>query len=314
MTTSQLTQLRAKAEAYGHRGTLAPRTRESYRYGWKAFTDWAWPGDDNWPLPADPALVATFLMHRAESGSKMGTIARDFAAIGYVHKHGGLANPCDDRLVKNVMARLRRDLAEVGKVEPKQAIGLTAEHFARIRSTALKPRPRGGYNAMESEKTARRRGLMEIATISVMSAGLLRRSEAAALRWRDLKVAPDGSGVVTIMKSKTSSNARRVPILPVTTLDLKAVKPQHAAPHDRILRAKRGRTLALRIRNAGKHAGLGDGFTGHSPRVGMAQDLTSAGASTAEIAIAGRWKNTAMVVRYSSHVASERSAVMKYLG
>ncbi|WP_419863002.1 hypothetical protein [Candidatus Poriferisodalis sp.] len=35
--------------------------------------------------------------------------------------------------------------------------------------------------------------------------------------------------------------------------------------------------ISLRIKKAALAAGLGDGFSGHSPRVGMAQDLARIG-------------------------------------
>ena len=39
--------------------------------------------------------------------------------------------------------------------------------------------------------------------------------------------------------------------------------------------------ISRRVKAAGRMAGLGDGFSAHSPRVGMAQDLSAAGAEPA---------------------------------
>ena len=50
------------------------------------------------------------------------------------------------------------------------------------------------------------RGRMDIrdaALLSVMRNGLLRRGEAAALRWDDLTIEDDGSGRLTVQRSKT---------------------------------------------------------------------------------------------------------------
>ena len=48
------------------------------------------------------------------------------------------------------------------------------------------------------------------------------------------------------------------------------------------------RQIRRRIKAATKMAGLGDGFSGHSPRVGMAQDLSADGAELPEMMTAGR--------------------------
>ena len=60
-------------------------------------------------------------------------------------------------------------------------------------------------------------------------------------------------------------------------------------------------------------AGLGEGGSGHSGRVGLAAELSRAGASTHEIAAAGGWKSAGMVIRYPRRETAKRGAVAKYL-
>ena len=64
-----------------------------------------------------------------------------------------------------------------------------------------------------------------------------------------------------------------------------------------------------RIREATKAAGLGDGFSGHSCRVGMAQDLTAAGFSLVAVQQAGRWKSPSMPARCARNLRTDRGAV-----
>ena len=52
--------------------------------------------------------------------------------------------------------------------------------------------------------------------------------------------------------------------------------------------------IGRRVNAAAKAAGLGDGFTGHSGRVGMAQDLAAAGVELPALMTAGRWKSSRM--------------------
>jgi hypothetical protein len=70
--------------------------------------------------------------------------------------------------------------------------------------------------------------------------------------------------------------------------------------------------IGRRVKAAARAAGLGDGFTGHSGRVGMAQDLAAAGAELPELMTAGRWKSSAMPARYTARQAAGRGAVARY--
>ena len=57
-----------------------------------------------------------------------------------------------------------------------------------------------------------------------------------------------------------------------------------------------------------------EGASGHSCRFGSAQSLIERGASTAAVAIAGRWKDPGMVVRYAKAQEAGRGAVKAYFG
>ena len=95
-----------------------------------------------------------------------------------------------------------------------------------------------------------------------------------------------------------------------TTGDLLCIRPRAASGSIFGFSAPR---IVARLKAAAKGAGLGDrGFTGHSPRVGAAQDLAAAGASLVEMQIAGRWSSPGMPARYAAAVNCGRSAVAKY--
>ena len=57
---------------------------------------------------------------------------------------------------------------------------------------------------------------------------------------------------------------------------------------------------------------LQHGFTGHSGRVGMAQDLASTGTELPALMTAGRWKNSKMPARYTERQVAGRGAVARY--
>ena len=46
---------------------------------------------------------------------------------------------------------------------------------------------------------------------------------------------------------------------------------------------------------------------------GLASELTSRGASTTDVMLAGNWKTTRMVAHYSAGATTERGAVARYL-
>ena len=60
-------------------------------------------------------------------------------------------------------------------------------------------------------------------------------------------------------------------------------------------------------RKAGLPAELVEHISGHSTRVGAAQDMVAGGISMAAIQHAGRWKTAAMVTRYGERLLARRS-------
>lgn len=59
-------------------------------------------------------------------------------------------------------------------------------------------------------------------------------------------------------------------------------------------------------------ARAGQGFSAHSLRVGMAQDLVEKNIETVAILNAGGWKDPGMLVRYTRRQAAARGAISKY--
>ena len=65
-----------------------------------------------------------------------------------------------------------------------------------------------------------------------------------------------------------------------------------------------GEALANRVRVAARAAVLGDGFTGHSGRIGMPRRMVAAGAPNSAVQRQGRWKHGDMVARNTRGEAS----------
>ena len=151
---------------------------------------------------------------------------------------------------------------------------------------------------MESTAMAQARGAVDLAIVGVMSDGGLRRSEAAALIWTDVEYYPDGTARITIQKSKNQPEPATVAVTETTARALREIQPGDAEPASLVF-GLTAETLANRVRAAARDAGLGDGYNGHSGRIGMARRMVAAGAPNASVQHQGRWKHGDMVARYT---------------
>ena len=151
---------------------------------------------------------------------------------------------------------------------------------------------------MESVAVAQARAGVDLAIIGVMADGGLRRSEAAALAWGDVEFWLDGTARLTVQKGKNQPDPATVAVTEAIARALRGIQPDGADPAAPVF-GLTGETLANRIRAAARAAGLGDAFSGHSGRIGMARRVVAAGAPTAAVLHQGRWKHGDMVARYT---------------
>ena len=285
--------------------SLAPTTRINYTSQWRKWETFA--GDSGYPVfPADPVHLADWVTQRVADGQKPGTIRMGLAAVGSAHRQANIPNPAEDEGVRATM----RGITRVAGRAQKQAAGLTAA----IRATACAPRiGRGG--TLETAATAEARGLVDIALISMMRDGMLRRSEAESLTWGDLVEERDGTGRLTVDRSKTDPEGEGVVLFvsSPTMEALKAIRPDDASAGDSLFGLSDDQ-IARRVTAAAAAAGLGAGHTGHSARVGMAQDLARAGTELPALMTVGRWQSPTMPARYTRAEQAGRGAIARFYG
>ena len=135
---------------------------------------------------------------------------------------------------------------------------------------------------MESAAVAQARGAIDLAIVGVMADGGLRRSEAAALIWNDVEFWPDGTARITVQKGKNQVEPVTVAVTVAAARALREIRPDDADPAAPVF-GLTGEVLANRVRAAARAAGLGDRFTGHSGRIGMARRMVAAGAPNAVV-------------------------------
>ena len=288
---------------------VTPNTTRSYRSQWRSFVTWAATRDTS-TLPAEPGYVAAYLAERFQQhGHKPSTLRVAAAAIAYVHDNCGLKNPCNHPDVKRT---LRGATRVAGKAQ-KQAKGLTADALDAIAATACWPRL-GKNGRRESVQAAARRGSVDIALVRLMRDAMLRVSECAALTWGDIETVLDGSGRLLIRRSKTDPDGKgAVVFVSAQTMESLASIRNGAAAELRVFELSPNQ-ISIRIKKAALAAGLGDGFSGHSPRVGMAQDLARVGVELPSLMTAGRWRSPTMPAHYTRNETADRGAVAQFYG
>ena len=240
-----------------------------YGYIWRNFVSWC-EGSGRVSLPADPGDVADFLQERAAAGARPSTIRVTSAAIARGHARSGLRNPCESPVVQDKLDQLTR-----GEVSgERRVLPLDMDAYRAIRETAYERRTgRGG--ALEAADTARRRGAVDLAMIGLMRDARLKVREACSLTWRDVREVDDGSGRVSV-RALYQSDATEVRSLSPDTMRLLLAMREDSGDDERILNLSPNH-VGLRIRDAAIRAGLGPGYSGESPRMGMAQDLETLG-------------------------------------
>ena len=312
VATVGLTREDSKRVAMLLASSQAANTRRNYAKEYQAFSSWcAERGLE--ALPATPDTVAAYLAHLAAAGKMVSTIRGARAGIADAHRQAGHENAASHAGVLLVVAGMARlDLRPQTQARP-----LTAEALAAIRATACTPRRCGGRWAarLESAPDAERRGRLDIAIASTLRDALLRVSEAAALRWGDVELVADGTARVLVTRSKSDPEGKGAALFlgPFAVLDLLAIRPDAAViDAESSVFGLSASQLGRRIRRAAQAAGLGDGYSGHSGRVGMAQDLSASGVQLPALMQAGRWKSSAMPARYTERQAADRGAVAKY--
>ena len=194
-----------------------------------------------------------------------------------------------------------------------QADGLTWEVIGRVVTAAWVPK------SYEWPEQTRRRATMDIALMMLMWGCLLRRSEAACIRWGDISTEVVGGhayGVLKINSGKTDPLARgEVGYVHVNTLaalqDMAVACGRDPSDREELVFGIGGQQICNRIKAACAHAGLPGRWSGHSPRVGASQDLMRHGFSLLETMHAGRWSRPETVSRYVRGIAMGYGAMAR---
>jgi integrase len=292
---------RLAAWAVEARHALSDSTQRGYASDSRIFADWcAEQGIAS--LPASPEAVAAFLRH--DSGKAVATIRRRAATISQMHRAAGLPNPCEHELVRLAL----KGLARTRGTDQRQAAPITQRDADIIR---------GGIG--DTLKDAR-----DLALMLVGRDLLARSSELVAITVDAITAVEDGA-LVSLRRRKTSTETIEYFIGLEAAQALDAWIERAGITEGPVFQSLRkngkptGRALDTRdvrriLKGRAQDARLGhaDGVSGHSLRVGMAQDLVAADLDVASVMQAGGWASPTMVARYSSRITARRGAVARF--
>lgn len=291
--------------AHAARGAYAPNTERALRADIAVFTGWCVAAGLA-SLSASPATVAAFVDAMGEIRAPA-TVRRYVSSVATFHAAARLPNPCGDDAVRLALKRLHRTR---GRAQA-QAAPLTRDLVDRMLAAAG-----SGTRAL------RNRALLAIAYDS-----LCRRSELVALQRADLESAEHGAGTLTVRRSKTDQEgAGQVRYLaPDTMRRVEAWLIEAGHSDGALLRAvgKSGRIggsldpgdVARVFKAMAAAAGIAQelvaAISGHSSRVGAAQDQVRHGVELPAVMQAGGWTSPAMVARYSAKLEARRGGAAK---
>lgn len=292
--------------AHDARGALAGNTLRALKADSGVFTSWC--AEQGVPaLPADPDTVAAFIDAMASTRAPA-TLRRYLATIAHLHRAAQLPDPCKAEAPRLALKRAARSKG----TRQRQAAAITRQVADKmIDATGTRP------------IDCRDRALL-----LVMRDLLARRSEIVALDVADITMNDDGTATALIRRGKTDQTGQGAVRLigPGATAALKAwlaVAKIEAGPvfvsltrggavRDRLPAGDVARILKRMATRANvEHAA---NISGHSARVGMAQDLTAHGCELAAVMQAGRWATPAMPARYAEHLQARRGAVAVFYG
>src|SRR6056297_999668 len=276
-------------------GAYAPATMRSYRSDVEAFETWC----DTRGLPPFPATVGTVCRFLEEQGGEKApsTVRRRLYAIRKVHRLLRLPDPTQDEEINLALRRVKR----AKRMRPRQARGMTRAFLDRF----VDCQPDTPW------------GLRNRAMLTLGYELLARRSELVALRNEDVTWRDDGTLRVLIRRSKSDPYGEgRIAFTSRVTADLVEAWRAWRGPaipwlfcpiyHGKAINRDLSTTTVKRlIKSAAMSAGLEpediNDFSGHSMRVGAAQDLLTMGHDMAAIMRAGGWKSVNVLGRYLEH-------------
>jgi site-specific recombinase XerD len=258
-------------------------------------------------FPATPQTIRAFIEHCVKQEKKPATIRRYVATIARAHIAAGLLSPCASEAVRLALKKMGRETSS----RQRQALALGWKEIKEFIDCAG-----------EGLRADRERALLCVAYDT-----MARRSELVAFDVEDMEFMPDGSGVILIRRSKTDREGEgsTAYLAGQTVRWLKIWMENAGIREGSVFRRLVGQNrvgerlnpdiIADVLKRVARWIGMSEKqvneVSGHSVRVGAAQDLLALNIDLGSVMQAGRWKSTRMPMRYAESVTASRGAISR---
>jgi integrase len=287
-------------------GAFATNTLRAWKADWEVFSESCRTYRVE-SLPAAPKTVRAFVFECLGKGKRPATVRRYVSTIGRAHRASGMADPTASEDVKLALKEMGRN----STARQKQARGLTWAEIELFLSVS--PGNLGD--------------IRDRALVAVAYDTMCRREELVSLLVEDIAEAGDGSGSIVIRRSKTDTTGEGATayLSPLTMRLVSEWLKESGLKAGPIFVRISGRSnvgsvltaqnVSAILRKVGQWIGLEkeewERISGHSARVGAAQDLLALNIDLSSVMQAGRWRDTRMPMRYGEKVLASRGAMAR---
>jgi len=281
-------------------GAYAHSTIRAYKADFGKFIEFCEERNQG-ALPALPSSIANFITELSNDKRSSAGIRRALCGISTIHKLNRFEDPTKDPDVTIEMRRMHRKLGR----SAKQAGSINLDILDQM--------------LLATDDSIR--GLRDKALLLVAYDTLCRRSELVSLQVKDVKITIKNdiqNTSILLRKSKTDQDSMgkwlRLSQRAGVAL-MEWIKQLPEGQENIYCGLNRAGNISLHLgggqvnriyKRIAKKAGLDEsiikGISGHSMRVGAAQDLLSSGASMPIMMQKGRWSKSDTVMRYVEHI------------
>ena len=274
-------------------GAYASSTIRAYQKNFERFIVYS-ENVNQCALPAEKDLVSSYIKKLSDGNLKSASIRMAVASISSIHKLNQFGDPTTHPEVRLELRRMHRSLGREGK----QALGVNQETL----------------QLMLAHTDSSLIGFRDRALLLTAYAGMCRRSELIELRVEDISYTSEKIIKIKLRRSKTDqdglgrwlylSNEAQGAI--VDWLEMSGIRTgklfrginKGNKVSEGLTSSQINRIYKKIARKSKLEPEIIKNISGHSMRVGAAQDLLAAGSSLAKIMQRGRWSKTDTVMRY----------------
>jgi site-specific recombinase XerD len=281
------------------KGAYADSTIRAYRSNFIKFIEYCISIEES-PLPAKPTTIAAYIESLVDQRWRSASIRQTVASIATIHTLNNYQNSTLNSEVKLAVKRMHRKIGRFSK----QANGITKdilEEMVSATDNSLRGCRDRALLLVAYDTMCRRSELVniELQNISHQSRYPINNIQSTVVFVEQSKTDQEGHGRWLTISEQASSAIN-------SWLEISNIKEgllfRGVNRHDKLMKGLSAGQICRIYKRIAKRAGFSKEFienvSGHSMRVGAAQDLLLTGASLPIMMAKGRWSKPDTVMRY----------------